>query len=288
MIGRPRARALLLGVPLAGALAVAAGAAGSVVASGVVRSDEKVEVKSKQTVPIARIAVPEGAFVKKGELLVEMSNGLQRAQVDAARAEVARAAAALVEAELNVKTSTREYERNRSVADLITEKELTLSKDNMERAIATLETKRQDLLHARAELGVAQANLDDTLLRAPADGIVSRIYLHVGATPKGQDQTLLDFLSLDRLYVEVAVPLTYLRAVEQGMPVTVMVEDEHKSIKTSVAGTIRYVYPEIDTALRMFRMKVEVAPQRLGVLPGMLAKVTIDLGPRSRGTTTPR
>jgi membrane fusion protein (multidrug efflux system) len=269
-------------VVAAGALAGVAGAAGAVVASGVVRSDEKVEVKSKQAVPIARLAVTEGAFVRKGEVLVEMANGLQRAQVEAAKADVARAEAALAEAELAVRTTTREFERNRSVADLITEKELTVSRDAMEKAIAARETKRHDLLHARAELGVMQANLDDTVIRAPFDGVVSRIYLRVGATPKGPEQSVLDFQSLEHLYVEVAVPLPYLRSMEQGTPIAVVIEDEHSSIKTAVSGTVRYVYPEIDTSLRMFRMKIAVPARELRVLPGMLAKVTIPPAPRSR------
>jgi membrane fusion protein (multidrug efflux system) len=274
--------ALLAIVVAAGALADVAAAAGPVVASGVVRSDEKVEVKSKQAVPIARIAVTEGAFVKKGEILVEMSNSLQRAQVEAAKADVARAEAALAEAELAVKTTTREFERNRSVADLITEKELTVSRDAMEKATAARETKRHDLLHARAELGVMQANLDDTVIRAPFDGVVSRIHLRVGATPKGPEQSVLDFQSLEHLYVEVAVPLPYLRSMEQGTPIAVVIEDEHTSIKTNVSGTVRYVYPEIDTALRMFRMKIAVPARELRVLPGMLAKVTIPPAARSR------
>ena len=269
-------------VVVAGALGGVAGAAAPVVASGVVRSDEKIEVKSKQAVAIARLAVTEGAFVRKGEVLVEMSNGPQRAQVEAAKADVARAEAALAEAELIVRTTTREFERNRSVADLITEKELTVSRDAMEKAIAARETKRHDLLHARAELGVMQANLDDTVIRAPFDGVVSRIHLRVGATPKGSEQSVLDFQSLEHLYVEVAVPLPYLRSMERGTPIPVVVEDEHSSIKTTVSGTVRYVYPEIDTALRMFRMKIAVPARELRVLPGMLAKVTISPAARSR------
>jgi RND family efflux transporter MFP subunit len=264
---------VVLAVLVAGA-SRAAVAAGPVVTSGVVRSDEKVEMKAKQVAPIVRIALAEGDVAKKGQLLVEMDSDVQRAQVDAAKADVGRAEAAVVEAELDVTTTTREYERNRSVADLITERELAMSRDAMQRAVAVLETKRQDVIHARAQLGVADANLADTMIRAPFDGVISRIYLRVGATPKGQEQTLLDFQNLERLYVEVAVPLPYLRSVVEGMPVSVTVEDEHRSITTAVAGTVRYVYPEIDTALRMFRMKVAVPPQQHHVLPGMLAKIS--------------
>jgi multidrug efflux pump subunit AcrA (membrane-fusion protein) len=302
MILRPHACWFML-IVLVGVSAAAAGPAGAVVASGVVRSDEKVEIKSRQAAAITRIAIAEGATVRKGELLVEMSNGLQRAQVQAARAEVAAADAAireaeaavqrarsmLAEAELTANSARREYERNTSVADLVTERELHLSRDAWQRAEAerriqqdeivrseaALETRRQDAIRARAQLGVAEVSFEETLIRAPFDGVVSRIHLRAGATPKGPDQALLDVQSLERLYVEVAVPLPYLRSVDRGMPVKVTIESEHATIATSLSGTVRYVYPEIDTALRMFRIKVGIPAKHLRVLPGMLATVTI-------------
>jgi RND family efflux transporter MFP subunit len=269
-----------------GLVAVLAGAAGaqrSVVTMGEVRSDGKVEVKSKVAVPIRRIAVEEGQSVTQGQLLVEMANDVARAQVEAARADVRRARSAVAESELGVESTARELERNLKVPDLMTARELDQSRDAARRAEGDLATRRDELLKAEAQLAVAQAGHDDTMILAPFDGLVSRIYLRPGATPKVADTTLLDFLTLDRLYVEVPVPLPYLRAISKGMPATVVVEDEHSAIATPTAGRVSYVYPEVDVTTRMFRVKVQVERREFRVLPGMLAKVTMAASPPREG-----
>jgi membrane fusion protein (multidrug efflux system) len=219
-----------------------------IVGEGVIRSDERVALKSKLALPIHLIAVKEGQIVRQGELLVEMANEVQRAQV--------------AEIELQLEIAKRELERNLKVPDLITEKELELSRDAVKRA--------------QAQLATAQANLEETLIRAPFDGLVSRVYVRVGDTPKGSDTLLLDFLSLDKLTVEVALPLNHLKRVREGMVARLEVENETASIKTSLLGKVRYIYPEIDSTTRMFRVKVDIPQKDLLVRPGMFVKVVIE------------
>jgi multidrug resistance efflux pump len=140
------------------------------------------------------------------------------------------------------------------VPDLITGKELDQSRDAVSRAAAEVKTKWDEVAKAKTQLAMAQANYEETLLRAPIDGVVSRIHLRVGATAKAAETPILDFLTLDRLYIEVALPLPYLRLVHTGMPANILVEDEHRAIKTSTVGHVRYIYPEIDSTTRMFRV----------------------------------
>ena len=245
MIGRQVSFWFLVGFAV-GLLAQIASAA--VVGEGVISSDEKVSFRSQMAAPVQKIPVKEGQLVRRGDLLVELDNDLQRAQV--------------AQIELQLQIAKREYERNLTVPDLITEKELDLSRD----AVSQVE----------AQLAVAKANLENTLIKAPFDGIISRIYVRVGDTPRVSDTVLLDLLSLDKLYVEVALPLSGLPLIRTGMAVQLDVESQIASIKTSLKGTVLYVYPEIDSITRMFRAKVEVPRKGLLVLPGMFVKVVIE------------
>ncbi len=136
--------------------------------------------------------------------------------------------------------------------------------------------RQKELTKAEAQLALANAVYENTLIKAPFDGLVSRIYVRPGTVPKVADTTILDLLSLDGLYIEVAVPLQYLRRVKKGMRARVVVEQSHASTRTQTTGTVRYVYPEIDPATRMFRVKVDVESKGQRVLPGMFA--TVDLG----------
>lgn len=277
--------------------------------AGFVRSDDKVEVKAKLAAPIRQVAAREGEFVRAGQVLVELVNDVQRAQVESARAELrraqsavgeaeaalGRAEAAAAEVEVRLGAARREYERNLQVPDLMPAKELDLSRDAVRLAEAELHTRRQEVaraeaelvrrrdevLRAEADLAVARAVLDDTFVRAPFDGLVSRVYLRPGATPKAAETTILDFLALDRLYVEVALPLSLLRAVRPGTPVSVVVEAGHPALTVRPPARVEHVYTELDPRTRMVRVKVHVEHLDFRVLPGMAA--TVHLGAPAPG-----
>jgi membrane fusion protein, multidrug efflux system len=219
-----------------------------VVGEGIIRSEEKVQIKSKLGWPIRRILVQEGNTVRKGDLLIELANDVPRSLV--------------AEIELQLEVAKRELERNLKVPDLLTEKELELSRDAVRRG--------------QTQLATAQATLEETLIRAPFDGMVSRLYLRTGDTPQAAETVLLDFLSLDKLYVEVALPLPYLPHVRKGMAARLDIEGEHASIKTSLTGNVQFVYPEVDFTTRMFRAKVAVPRKGALVLPGMFVRVHVN------------
>jgi RND family efflux transporter MFP subunit len=249
----------------------------NVVAEGVIRSDERVSIKSKAATLIRQIAVKEGDVVQQGELLIELLNEVERMQVETAKAEVERTRSALAQADLAIQIASRELERNLKVEDLITEKDLDLSRDAVRTAEAAQKTKLDELSKAEAQLATAQANYEDTRIRAPFDGLVSRLYVRVGDTTKVSDTVLLDFLALDKLYVEVALPLPHLPQIREGMGVRIEIESEHDAINAVVEGAVRYVYPEVDPITRMFRVKVDLPRQGALVLPGMFTTVRIEL-----------
>ncbi|HET6372018.1 MAG TPA: efflux RND transporter periplasmic adaptor subunit [Candidatus Polarisedimenticolia bacterium] len=253
----------------------AASSTAAVVAEGVIRSDDRVEVKSKVAAPIRSISLEEGATAREGELLVTLANDVERAQVDSAAAEVERSKSALAEATLLKQSAARELERNLKVEDLITRKDLDASRDLLQQAETAVAMREKELVRARAQLALSQAMYENTLIKAPFDGMVSRIYGNVGMMPKPADTVLLDFVSLEKLFVEVAAPLDHLKRVKKGMRVSMVVEEGVAGTETSTTGTVRFVYPEIDPTTRMFRIKIDVTRKGTRVLPGMFAKVQL-------------
>ncbi len=265
----------LLGSPAWGAPATV------IEGEGAVRSDARIELKPRVSGRIKQIPVREGQAMRAGDLLVEMDNEREQALLEEANTEVKRAEAVVAQAELALTIATRELERNKTVEDLITAKELELSRDAVRSASTALQTRQEELARARAQLVVAKANYDATFLKADFDGVVSRIYLRPGATPKAAETTILDFLTLDKLFVEIALPLTHLRRVRDGLDATLVVEGDTPAVRTTTTGQVVFVYPEADPTIRMFRVKVGVQPRELAVLPGMLARVRIQLPSRS-------
>jgi RND family efflux transporter MFP subunit len=272
-----RARLAPAALLLAGALAGPPLRAEEVAAEGVVRSEARVEIMAKVASPIRKIAVREGQTVRSGDLLIEMLNDVERSQLEAATAEVERARSALADAELKKRTADRELDRNLSVEDLITERDLELSRDAAEQAATTYAMRERELTKAEAHLALARAVYDGTFIRAPFDGQVSRIYTAVGAMPKPADTVLLDLVALDKLFVEIALPLAHLKRIRPGLPVGLVIEEGNPVNEARVKGTVRYIYPEIDPTIRMVRVKVALEARGLQILPGMFAKATLDL-----------
>jgi len=123
----------------------------------------------------------------------------------------------------------------------------------------------------------AGAVYDNTMIRAPFDGVVTRVYVRPGAMPKVADTTLLDIVALDALFVEVAVPLQYLKRVKAGMPARLTVDDDNSSIHAETTGQVRLVYSEVDPTTRMFRVKIDIERKDSKIQPGMFAKVNLGL-----------
>jgi multidrug efflux pump subunit AcrA (membrane-fusion protein) len=117
---------------------------------------------------------------------------------------------------------------------------------------------------------------------APFEGVIARVYLREGDTPKVAEEPVLDVLSLDQLYVEVALPIAYVGRIRVGMPTRLDVEGGTAALNVSAEGTVRYVYPEIDPVIRMLRVKVTVSRAGERVLPGMFARVRFDVPPRRK------
>jgi len=199
-------RDLILGKPVEAVQAVRSDLVQSVVASGRIMTPQRVAVGAVITGRVERIPVQEGQSVRRGDILVVLDDRDERAAVVQARAAVAQAEAkvrqlrelglpaaeqSLVQAQANLTQARRQYDR---AADLkargfVSQAALDDAQRNLDVAGSQLRAAglqvqsnsaagsefavaQTALAQARASLGVAQAKLDDTVIRAPVDGIL--------------------------------------------------------------------------------------------------------------------
>jgi membrane fusion protein (multidrug efflux system) len=117
---------------------------------------------------LEKIYVPEGANVKKGELLFKIQNPIYEQNVITAQAAIKIAQADVDAAKMDVE----------KVRPLV-EKDI-VSKFELESAQYTLESKIAALAQANAALRNAQTNVDYTTLRSPITGIMGSIPYKIG------------------------------------------------------------------------------------------------------------
>jgi RND family efflux transporter MFP subunit len=265
-------------------------------ASGYIVARREAIVSSKIQGRLAELHVEEGSVVKDGEVLARLesvdfvasvsraSAALQQAeaQIVSANAQIRRAEADLAEArrqlsvaerlssERLIPEDTRDAARSRVA---LTEASLGQMRADAERAVAAR-------AQAKAELDVAQAQLQNTVIRAPFAGTVVRKMAEVGesvapippgvnlSTASGAIVALADLATLE---MEADVSEANVARLQEGQPAEVTVEAFPDRRYRAV---LRQVIPTADRTKATVLTKVTLLDKDKDLKPEMSAKVT--------------
>ena len=247
--------------------AVGGGAApgGNISANGYVVARTKASVSAKIAGRLAFLGPSEGSEVKRGEIIARLENDDVRAALAAARATVGQT-------EVQLAQARRELVRARSL------REQDLASDfDLESAETQVDVLQAQLAADRARVGVAEANLENTNVRAPFDGTVLRKDAEVGeivapsSAGGGLTRTaIVTMADLATLEVEVDVNEAYIARVRNGQAAAITL-DAYPD--TSFAGRVRQVVPTADRQKATVQVKVSILDRDPRILPEMGAKV---------------
>ena len=131
---------------------------------------------------VGEILTAEGDRVKAGQPLIRLVRQDYEARVGSARSDVARAAAAVEQARVNLTDAEREFDRQKQLeaAGATARQQLDQARTALERNRAALAQAEADLLTQQSRKTEAERLLDKTELRAPIDGTVAFLDVKVG------------------------------------------------------------------------------------------------------------
>jgi RND family efflux transporter MFP subunit len=205
-----------------------AGAASILDASGYVVARREAAVASKITGKMVELDIEEGDRVRAGQVIARLDDTNIRASLNASRAQVDFAKAGLSETQVNLANAQRDYERQQSLikGHYVSQSALDNSRTTMEALTAQLATQRSNIEVAQRNVEVAERNLDDTIVRAPFDGVVIAKSAQVGeivsplSAGGGFTRTGIGtIVDMDSLEVEVDVNEAYINRVQPKQPV---------------------------------------------------------------------
>ncbi len=258
-------RAIEVRVALVSATGGGTLSAAGITANGYVVARTKASVSAKVFGRLAYLGVSEGSVVKKGEVIARLENDDYRAAVDAARAR-------LHQLEIARDQAGRDLAR----ADKLHGEHL-ISDSDLEDRTSRYRSLGAQVESARAQLEVAQASLENTLVRAPFDGTVLRKDAEVGeivspsAAGGGLTRTaIVTMADLRTLEVEVDVNEAYIAQVTNGQAARITL-DAYPD--TAFAGQARQVVPTADRQKATVQVKVAILDRDPRILPEMGAKV---------------
>jgi RND family efflux transporter MFP subunit len=238
-----------------------------------------VQVGSAAPGVIERILVERGDVVAKGQTLVQLQAGVERAALAVARER------ALQNGEMKVASGSaelaqRELQRARELREQNFVSETYLDKQRAEAQVASGRTdqaqERRKL--AQREVDLAAAQLAQRSIGAPIAGVVVERFMSPGEFV--DQKPILRVASIDPLRVDVLVPAVAFGQVEPGMKGSVVPELLNKKEHVAVVRTVDRV---IDAATNTFRVRLEL-PNPGGALPAGL-RCKVDLGINLPGKT---
>lgn len=250
-----------------------------VVATGYLESRRQAKIGARAPGRIELLNVEEGSRVKKGEILAE----LEHADLDAAlagnKAELQRSRADLVQQNVEISRTKREYDRVLKLqpSRVITETEFDIAKYEYEAAVAKLESLKAAVSLAEARVKEAEQVRENMFVRAPFDGTVISKDAEVGesilpgglgeASGRGSVVTVAD---LERLEVDCDVKEDYISRVVTDRPAEVTVDAVPDR---RYKGTVRKVIPMGDRARATIKVKVSILDADERLFPEMSGTV---------------
>ncbi len=237
-------------------------------ASGYVVARRKAVVSAKIQGRLSDLRVEEGSVVREGQVIARLESTDYEAQVQRARAAVQRAEADLAE-----------NQRQLLLAEKLT-KDNVVSVDQRDAAASRVRIAEAALEQARADAAFAEAQLQNTFIRAPFSGVVVKKMAEVGesvapippgvniSTSSGAIVALADLATLE---VEADVAESNVAKVQNGQPAEVTVEAIPDRRYKAV---LRQVIPTADRTKATVQVKVTILDKDKDLKPEMSAKVT--------------
>ncbi|MFL5386300.1 MAG: efflux RND transporter periplasmic adaptor subunit [Longimicrobiaceae bacterium] len=156
-----------------------------VTASGKVEPKRKVDISADIAGRVIQLAVEEGQWVNRGDLLLRIDPSQYEAAVRQAEAAVAQARAREAEARaqlLKAEGDRRRVEQLAQGRDLVAAQEVDNARTQAQVAQAGVQGARFGVQQAQATLSQARDNLRKTTIVAPMSGRVTRLNIHEGET----------------------------------------------------------------------------------------------------------
>ena len=259
----------------------------SILAGGVMNYLDPVELKPQVIGRIVAIPVKEGQHVTAGEVVLRLDPREYQAAVQQAEASVQQAQTAIEAQRLTVVNLALQLKRQRAIFQrgLVDANSFDNLQNQYDIARVQLQSQREALGIAQAQLGQAQQTLAKTVIRSPIDGVVTRLPVKVGETVIAgtniPGSTLMSIANPAEIIADVQVDEADIAHVKPGT-----VADLHAVSfpNAKLRGKVTFIASSVTqnpagaavTAGRNFEVKIALQGKDLPrILPGMSCRAEI-------------
>jgi len=214
-------------------------------ATGYLSSLKNEQLEFGRSGRVKQIMVEEGDYVKEGQILARLED-------DEEKLSLLQAENALKDAESELRKAKVSSSKN------------------------VVEEKQRQLKERKLELRLRKRDLENTILKAPFSGVVSKIYIEEREIVSAS-KDILQLINTDKLFADVYVDETDISQVRMGQKAKITIDAYPNEI---FFGKVVYIAPETTTSsgLVVVEVKIELEKADPKLKVGLTANADIIVG----------
>ena len=195
-----------------------------------------IQIASRTAGVVREVDVVEGQMVTKGQVLARQEDDAPRLAIQTAQANLAQAKAQVGVTQVQLPAARREKARLETLAGVISGQQLDQAADTIASAEASLVSERAAIDVSATQLNEALYRLEQTIVCAPANGVIVRRYANPGTGASTLNVTpMFDLEPAGARIVRAEVTETALPVVTLGQNVRIVPESDQSR---SFAGKV--------------------------------------------------
>jgi RND family efflux transporter MFP subunit len=259
-------------------------------ATGYVVALREATVSGKSIYKVNEVLVQEGQPVKQGQVMARLDDTNARAALEQSKAQVKQLEATLAAARLAADDARPIFFRSQKqvAGGLISQDTFDAAKANHDAIEAAVAVAEENLAVARANVEVNQRYEDDTVIKAPFDGVVTVKTAQPGEIVSPQFSGgggIAKIVDMDSLEVDVDVSENYIHRVRPQQPATITL---NAYPEWRIPAEVIAVIPTADRAKATVKVRIGFKVKDPRIVPEMGAHVSfLENAPQSRSESRP-
>ena len=217
---------------------------------------EETQIRAEVSGRVVKMNINEGSTVKRGELLVKLFDNDLQAQLNKLKVQ------------LQINEKTVERQRDLLAINGISQQDFDLS------ALAVDNLK--------ADMESIKISISKTEIRAPYDGRIGLRNVSLGSYVSPSD-LITTVRQVNRLKLDFSVPEKYAKSVLPGHTVKFKVDGSN----LTHIGTVIATEGNVESTTRTLRIKAIVKESHPELIPGVFAKINLQLGKDEKALLVP-
>jgi HlyD family secretion protein len=265
--------------------------------TGTIQPETKVDISAEVSGEITQLPYKEGEGVKKGDLLVKIKADIYNERVSQQRASINYSESQVEVSENNLKKAELDYQRTQQLHDkgLVSQSELDNARITYEVAKSNVKSSNANVRQNVAILRQTGQDLSKTTIKAPMDGIITKLNSELGEKVVGTQTmsgtVIMTVSDLTVMNANIEVSETDITQVKIGDTADVMVDAfPERIIKGSVVEISNSATSKgqgTQEQIINFIVKVRILDNDVQLKPGMSCNADIKVNSKFDVITVP-